>query len=298
MGGDAGERETRGDGRRERTERNTDRRGERSERSGERSNDRRGADREAAVGQPADTQAMPHAAALADSTGVELDATSTSGEAQGAAPSDEARAPRERRSRDRYGRDRRERGERNGNAQNGDAGDNGSNGMNGGNANDDTVARAESPVSNQASEHASAAPAATESIAMNAMPAPAAQPAATPVAAAVPVVTPAAIKPAPSAPVAAAPAVATPAPGLPQIGSYDLPLQDLHAVAQTTGLQWVNSDTAKIAEAQAAIAAEAKPMHVPRERAPVVASQDTALVLVETKRDLAAMDLPFDKPAA
>lgn len=63
-------------------------------------------------------------------------------------------------------------------------------------------------------------------------------------------------------------------------------------------MQWVNSDSAKIAEAQAAIAAEVKPAHVPRERAPVVVSSEGPLVLVETKRDLAAMQLPFEKPAA
>ena len=83
---------------------------------------------------------------------------------------------------------------------------------------------------------------------------------------------------------------------LPKVTSYDLPLQDLVQVAQGSGLQWVNSDASKIAEAQAAIAAEAKPAHVPRERPPVVASSEGPLVLVETKRDLREMALPFEKP--
>lgn len=80
--------------------------------------------------------------------------------------------------------------------------------------------------------------------------------------------------------------------------AYALPLQDLAQVAQTSGLQWVNSDAAKIAEVQAAIAAEAKPIHVPRERPPVVATTEAPLVLVETKRDLGTMPLPFETPTA
>ena len=75
-------------------------------------------------------------------------------------------------------------------------------------------------------------------------------------------------------------------------------MQDLSQVAQSSGLQWVNSDAGKIAEVQAAIAAEARPIHIPRERQAVAASTDGPLVLVETKRDLASMPLPFEKPPA
>jgi ribonuclease E len=95
---------------------------------------------------------------------------------------------------------------------------------------------------------------------------------------------------------ASAPAGASAA--LPKVQSYDLPMQDLSQVAQSSGLQWVNSDAAKIAEVQAAIAAEAKVIHVPRERAAVPASTEGPLVLVETKRDLGSMPLPFEKPPA
>jgi ribonuclease E len=104
----------------------------------------------------------------------------------------------------------------------------------------------------------------------------------------------------PTAPVAtvAAPVAAPVANSLPKVTSYDLPLQDLAQVAQSSGLQWVNSDASKIAEAQAAIALEAKPAHVPRERPPVVVSNEGPLVLVETKRDLRETQLPFEKPAA
>lgn len=85
---------------------------------------------------------------------------------------------------------------------------------------------------------------------------------------------------------------------MPKVQSYDLPLQDLSQVAQASGLQWVNSNASKIAEVQAAIAAEAKPAHVPRERPPVVVSNEGPLVLVETKRDLGNMTLPFEQAAA
>ena len=69
----------------------------------------------------------------------------------------------------------------------------------------------------------------------------------------------------------------------------------LQAVAAASGLQWVNSDSEKIAAVQAAIAAEPKPVHVPRERPPVVVLDEGPLVLVETRRDLAAMTLPFEQ---
>ena len=84
---------------------------------------------------------------------------------------------------------------------------------------------------------------------------------------------------------------------LPKVTTYDLPLQDLVQVAQGSGLQWVNSDASKIAQAQATIAAEVKPAHTPRERPAPVASVNSPLVLVETKRDLREMTLPFEKPA-
>ena len=82
---------------------------------------------------------------------------------------------------------------------------------------------------------------------------------------------------------------------LPKVGTYQLPLQDLAQVASSSGLQWVNSDAAKIAEIQAAMAAEPKVAHVPRERAAAVGIDNGPLVLVETKRDLRNMSLPFEQ---
>ena len=66
-------------------------------------------------------------------------------------------------------------------------------------------------------------------------------------------------------------------------------------VAEGSGLQWVNSDSGKIAAVQAAIAAEQQPVRVPRERPVAVAVDDGPLVLVETKRDLRDLKLPFEQ---
>jgi ribonuclease E len=100
-------------------------------------------------------------------------------------------------------------------------------------------------------------------------------------------------------PVARAPAVvsaaAPAASGLPKVQPFQLPIQDLVQVAEGSGLQWVNSDAEKIAAVQAAIAAEPQPARVPRERPPASVVDDGPLVLVETKRDLREMKLPFEQ---
>jgi ribonuclease E len=93
---------------------------------------------------------------------------------------------------------------------------------------------------------------------------------------------------------AAAPAsVAPAAPAMPAVSAFVLPVENLVNVAQSAGLQWVNSDPQKIAAVQAAIAAEPAPLHVPRERPAAVVLDDAPLVLVETKRDLGQMQLPI-----
>lgn len=89
-----------------------------------------------------------------------------------------------------------------------------------------------------------------------------------------------------AAPVAAAPAVSA---------AFVLPIADLVKIAEGSGLQWVNSDAGKIAAAQAVMAAEPQPARVPRERAPAVVLDNGPLVLVETRRDLADMKLPFEQ---
>ena len=60
-------------------------------------------------------------------------------------------------------------------------------------------------------------------------------------------------------------------------------------------MQWVNSDAERIAAVQAAIAAEPAPVHVPRARPAPVVVDTGPLILVETKRDLRAMTLPFEQ---
>lgn len=117
------------------------------------------------------------------------------------------------------------------------------------------------------------------------------------------VATEAPVAPATAMPVARAAAVAsaTPAaaaPGMPKVTPYALPTEALLDVAQQSGLQWVNSDAAKVQAVQAAIAAEPKPIHVPRERPAPVVLDEGPLVLVETKRDLRDMTLPFEQSSA
>jgi ribonuclease E len=56
----------------------------------------------------------------------------------------------------------------------------------------------------------------------------------------------------------------------------------------------VQSDASKVALVQAAIAAETKPVHVPRLPKPVTVIDDGPLVLVETRRDLRQVTLPFE----
>ena len=194
--------------------------------------------------------------------------------AQAGEPADEQRQPRERRSRDRYGRERRERGE-------GDVQDQRNNPQ-------ATIFEHNQPAQQPVQQPELAPePAATRFVA---------PPVHVPTAPQVELVRAAEPAPAPAPVKATAPAPASTA--LPKVQSYDLPLQDLTQVAQSSGLQWVNSNASKIAEVNAAMALEAKPVHVPRERAAVTTSSDSTLVLVETKRDLGTMKLPFENPSA
>lgn len=106
---------------------------------------------------------------------------------------------------------------------------------------------------------------------------------------AVPVAVPVA---APIAAPAPAPApVVAPAP-------FVLPMAELQRIAEASGLQWVNSDREKIAAAQAAMAAEPAPVHVPRERPPALQIDEGPLVLVETRKDLSQFKLPFESTSA
>ena len=212
---------------------------------------------------------------------------------------DENGAPREKRSRDRYGRDRKPRTER--------------------------AERSEAPA--QPGDEAQVTEAATEQEPVrksyfsvppaNSQPetvvaAPVAEPAVTETAAEPEPLTPVQVTqevapsmpvPAPEpvatvtvvAPVAPTPAPAAPSKAMPVVQPFVLPLDELAQVAQSSGLQWVQSDATKVAVVQAAIAAAPKPVHMPRERPPLPVLDDQPLVLVETKRDLREQKLPFEQ---
>jgi ribonuclease E len=81
---------------------------------------------------------------------------------------------------------------------------------------------------------------------------------------------------------------------LPKVQPFELPLADLAQIAEGSGLQWINSDAERVAQVRAAIEAEPKPVHVPRERAPAPLFDDGPLILVETRRDLSSLTLPFE----
>jgi ribonuclease E len=77
--------------------------------------------------------------------------------------------------------------------------------------------------------------------------------------------------------------------------AYTLPVATLQQLAQQSQLEWVNSDPARVAAVQAAIAAEPAPVHVPRERPAQVATDEGPLILVETKRDLKQTVLAYEQ---
>lgn len=82
---------------------------------------------------------------------------------------------------------------------------------------------------------------------------------------------------------------------MPSIEPYQLPHQELESLASSAGLIWVNSDAVRVAQAQAAILAEPRLPHIPRERPAPVPVDDRPLVLVETRLDLHAVRLPFEE---
>ncbi|RYX89151.1 MAG: Rne/Rng family ribonuclease [Comamonadaceae bacterium] len=325
----------RGEGRRERGERGGEGRRERGDRGGERGERRNDRGPRTEDGAPAESltegaavaantaiaAAAASSATLDGSQGEAVDAREGGQREQRPEQEGQGEERRERRSRDRYGRDRRERNgeprqDRDGQAaQGGQAGDQAATqSVQQDNAagSDEPVqsvfaARAQAPAqrSGQQDEQRTgqfqpAAPApVAEGFAAPAERAPQAEP--VQAAAPAPVPAPVQARAPAQAPVAApapapAPAAAAPAQrALPAVQAFSLPVSDLVQVAEGSGLQWVNSDAGKIAAVQAAIAAEPKPVHVPRERPPAVQIDEGSLVQVETKRDLRNMVLPFEQ---
>jgi ribonuclease E len=60
----------------------------------------------------------------------------------------------------------------------------------------------------------------------------------------------------------------------------------------------VHSNAERVAAVQDAIAALPQAVHVPRERPPMAVLDEGPLVLVETRKDLSQLKLPFDHGAA
>ncbi|NDG15884.1 MAG: ribonuclease E/G, partial [Betaproteobacteria bacterium] len=92
----------------------------------------------------------------------------------------------------------------------------------------------------------------------------------------------------------------TPAPvaaaqSMPKVSAFTLPMVELQQVAQSSGLEWINSNPERVALIQAAIAAEPRPVHVPRERPAPLVLDEGPLILVETKRDLSQLHMPFEE---
>ncbi len=79
--------------------------------------------------------------------------------------------------------------------------------------------------------------------------------------------------------------------------NYVLPVDSLQAVAEGAGLQWVSSDADKIRAVQEAMAAVSAPIRVPREIRKVARVDAGPLVLVETRKDLSQVRLPFETQA-
>lgn len=224
--------------------------------------------------------------------------------ADGAEPAarPEGAEPREKRSRDRYGRERGPRGDR---AESADRQERPVRDLQATLPQEEVASE---PRKSYFTASAEAPVAATESVRQPVTETPAAAPA--PVRASAPasvaVVIPAVAAPVVVAtPVTAAPVkpVSAPAPvvetavaavGMPKLQPFALPLAELAQVAQNSGLNWVNSNAEKIAAVQAAIAAEPKPVRVPRERPAAVKIEASPLVMIETKRDLRDMTLPFE----
>ncbi|MDA7416553.1 Rne/Rng family ribonuclease [Xenophilus arseniciresistens] len=198
--------------------------------------------------------------------------------------------PRRGRSRDRYGRDRRERGERGPREgregrEDRDARGDEQEGAAAALAVADSMA-AQPPVSVQAAAAQVAEPQDSPSAVASEAPARVEPAPVAPVGAAEPVVTQAT-----AAPVAASAPAATRS-GLPRVQAFELPVQDLNAIAESAQLEWVNSNAERVAQVRAAIAAEPAPVHVPRQRPPLIVIDEGALELVETRQDLGRMELP------
>ena len=195
---------------------------------------------------------------------------------EGADPTTENNSGRPRRSRDRYGRDRRERGDRNDRQPRSE--ESMANVNDAGSPQVQAVSSANWVAPTQVTTSTSAPSASKESSSVSPSAASFAATSATP---------------APASSVALAAAHS-----MPKVQTFELPLPHLIDISHQAGLEWVNSDPVKVSAVQAAIAAEPKRVHVPRERAAPVVVEEGPLVLVETRKDLRNMPLPFEQASS
>ena len=95
----------------------------------------------------------------------------------------------------------------------------------------------------------------------------------------------------------AAPLVVAPAPPAEPVRAepYVLQTDSLASLAAAAGLQWVQSDADKISAVRTALAAEPLPVLGRREPRRPVLVDDGPLVLVETRKDLSQLKLPFEQ---
>lgn len=207
----------------------------------------------------------------------------------------EGRGGRERGRRDRYGRERRPRSE---DGESADASVPAAEARSGGSDTSEAAPGAMMPAapSDEAvparSSYFNVQPVAARDAGSATVTAPAAAPAApaTPAATARP-------EPAPIVVAAAAPAAAVAQPVAAPAAPFELKVDELASIAAGAGLQWVQSDAERVAQVKAAIAAEPQAARVPREPKPVAEIDEGPLVLVETRRDLRDMKLPFETTA-
>ena len=101
-----------------------------------------------------------------------------------------------------------------------------------------------------------------------------------------------------SAPIATATPASVAVPVPVRIEPYQLPTESLQSLAAEVGLEWVNSDAEKIRAVQQAMASEPAPVRVPREPVRHVLADEGPLVLVETRKDLSQLRLPFETASA
>jgi ribonuclease E len=90
--------------------------------------------------------------------------------------------------------------------------------------------------------------------------------------------------------------IAPRAAGLAGVVPASLPVEALQSVVQAAGLQWVQSDPARVEQAQRAMRKIPAPVRTPRVRKPKAMQDEGPLLLVETRRQLPSLQIPENNP--